>query len=212
MNLYQSLKASVELKGYKFFDNGDYNLNLIFVRNSDTFTNHFDDDLFVPYRVGGAETVLHIACTTKAGLYGHGSATQPLAGGTKVLVPNQYIRSHQWIPKGKGWGNGYHFAEGEFFAQKGTLKVWSDGDRDNQIDHVAEQLIGNIGLNIHKMSPRGVVLPSINEYRVDNWSNACCGSPEPYFMELVPIVNKSVEVWGSDLFTLTLLEKADLVG
>jgi len=210
MSLYQSLKASVERKGYKFFDKGDYNLNLLFVRNSDEFTNHFDDDLYVPYKLLGAEAVLHIKCTTKAGLYGHGTATQPVVGGTAILVPNQYLQSHKWIPKGHGWGNGYHFAEGEFFAQVGNLKVWRDGNKDNIIDHVAEQTIGNIGLDIHKMSPKGVVLPSINDYRVDNWSNACCGSPEPYFMELVPIITKAIEVWKSDLFTITLLEKKDL--
>ena len=42
------IKTTVESKGYKWFENGDYNLNIVGIRNSETLnevTNKFDDHI-----------------------------------------------------------------------------------------------------------------------------------------------------------------------
>jgi len=47
------LKRTMAAKGYAFFENGDFNLNIIGVRNSATgqkVTNAFDDKIVVAYK------------------------------------------------------------------------------------------------------------------------------------------------------------------
>ncbi len=48
------LKRTITGLGYKWFEEGDYNLNIIGVRNSSTglkVTNAFDDDIIIAYKV-----------------------------------------------------------------------------------------------------------------------------------------------------------------
>ena len=80
MNI-QVLKATMAAKGYAFFENGEFNLNIIGVRNSDTgkkVTNAFDDKLIVAYKQGGGWVVKEWPATCDNG------------GGTARLVPGQY--------------------------------------------------------------------------------------------------------------------------
>ena len=50
------VKRAMDSKGYKYFENGDYNLNIIGIRNSDTanmVTNKFDDTNTISYKIDG---------------------------------------------------------------------------------------------------------------------------------------------------------------
>ena len=52
----EQIEAAVKAKGYKWFENGDYNLNIVGVRNAETLnevTNKFDDHLTLSYKVDG---------------------------------------------------------------------------------------------------------------------------------------------------------------
>jgi len=52
----KQIKDAVESKGYKWFENGNYNLNIVGVRNSATegkVTNKFDDCLTLSYNLDG---------------------------------------------------------------------------------------------------------------------------------------------------------------
>ena len=55
MNLtYDTIKDAVLAKGYNWFENGSYNLNIVGVRNSDTddeVTNKFDDKITLSYLI-----------------------------------------------------------------------------------------------------------------------------------------------------------------
>ena len=54
----QQIKEAVTKKGYKWFESGDYNINIVGVRNSDTHgkvTNRFDDCITVSYNINGEE-------------------------------------------------------------------------------------------------------------------------------------------------------------
>ncbi len=53
--MIDKIKQAMKVKNYKFFESGDYNLNIIGIRNSDTgskVTNVFDDLLTVSYKIG----------------------------------------------------------------------------------------------------------------------------------------------------------------
>ena len=50
------IERSVKAKGYKWFENGDYNVNIVGVRNNATkgrVTNAFDDKITISYKVDG---------------------------------------------------------------------------------------------------------------------------------------------------------------
>ena len=50
------IENAVKDKGYNWFDKGDYNLNIVGVRNSKTnneVTNKFDDKITLSYKVDG---------------------------------------------------------------------------------------------------------------------------------------------------------------
>ena len=66
------IKSAMIAKGYKWFEEGDFNLNLIGVRNSDTgdtVTNAFDDTFFIAYRDAGKWKIHNYACTTDPGAH-----------------------------------------------------------------------------------------------------------------------------------------------
>lgn len=190
----EELKAVAIRKRYAWFDTGDFNLNIWFERTSNLFTNKFDDWLHLAWKESGVQHYMCLPATTKHGLH----------NGSSVIVPNQYKQTYQWISKGHGWGKGYHFAEGEFFAQKKVVQTWIDGNNDSIIDHVdLVDASTNVGINIHKMSPKGV-----RGGAVLNWSLGCSGLEEPDFIKIIPIVSESVKRYG-DLFTVTWVESKD---
>ena len=52
----EQIRVAVLSKGYDWFEDKDYNLNIVGVRNSDTdgrVTNHYDDNMTLSYNVGG---------------------------------------------------------------------------------------------------------------------------------------------------------------
>ena len=52
----QQIEEALKVKNYKWFEKGDYNLNIVGVRNSETLnkvTNKFDDHITVSYKIDG---------------------------------------------------------------------------------------------------------------------------------------------------------------
>ena len=52
----EQIEAAVRSKGYKYFTGGDYDVNIIGIRNSETkgrVTNAFDDCVTISYKVDG---------------------------------------------------------------------------------------------------------------------------------------------------------------
>ena len=43
-------RAFFKKKGWSFFENGDFNLNIIAIRSDDKFDNQFTDELIVIYK------------------------------------------------------------------------------------------------------------------------------------------------------------------
>ena len=66
------IKSTMIAKGYKWFETGDFNLNLVGIRNSDTgskVTNQFDDTFFIAYKDEGKWKINNYAFTTDAGAH-----------------------------------------------------------------------------------------------------------------------------------------------
>ena len=186
------IKAVIDAKGYKWFE-GDYVLNIVGVRNSDTgtkVTNAFDDKITLSYMAEGKWVYKEWMNTTDPGTKGvkeyHNSA------GVARLVPGQYINSHFL---------GKHQGKYEALKQIGKVKVYRDANRDMNYDEEVIQE-GVFGINIHKAGA--------NSTYVENWSEGCqVFKRAADFEEFMNIVRASVAK-GNTKFTYTLIESKDI--
>jgi len=91
--MIDKIKVAMKAKGYAFFENGDYNLNIIGIRTiGNKVTNVFDDLLTVSYKVNGEWVFKQWAATTDPGTKGVKEFHN--AQGVARLVPGQYKGSH----------------------------------------------------------------------------------------------------------------------
>ena len=61
-----------QMTDYKWFEKGDYNLNIVGIRNSNTkgkVTNRFDDKITLSYKVDGEWQFHCFDCTTDPGTH-----------------------------------------------------------------------------------------------------------------------------------------------
>ena len=195
----EQIQKAVESKGYKWFEGGDYNLNIVGVRNSDTHgvvTNKFDDKLTISYSVNGEMKYHEFDATTDPG--SHWEKNILNKDGVAILVPNQYRGSHE-IRK--------HQGKYEALCQKKPVKVYRDNNKDGKYDMLEENIHeGIFGINIHKAGSR-VEGPT----QIDKWSAGCqVFSKESDFNQLMELAYKAKNLYGNS-FTYTLIESKDLV-
>jgi hypothetical protein len=191
--MIDKIKQAMKLKDYKFFESGDYNLNIIGIRNSDTgnkVTNVFDDLLTVSYKIGEVWHFKKWAATTDPGTKGVKEFHN--AQGVARLVPGQYRGSH---------AIGLHQGKYEALKQAKPVKVYRDANKDMTYD---TKLIteGIYGINIHKAGADSTY--------VENWSEGCqVFKKSADFDEFMALVKKAATLHGNS-FTYTLLESKDL--
>ena len=180
----EQLKATLAAKKYAFFEGGEYNLNIIGIRNSSTgnkVTNAFDDKLVVAYQVAGAWVIKEYTITTDNG------------GGTARLVCNQYRGSH---------AIGLHQGKYEALKQCGPVTVYRDFTKDG-IYQTDKTETGVFGINIHKAG--------VDSTRVDDWSHGCqVFKRVADFNEFMLLAKKAAALHGNR-FSYTLIESKDLV-
>ena len=194
----KQIKDAVESKGYKWFENGNYNLNIVGVRNSATegkVTNKFDDCLTLSYNLDGKEVFHCFAATTDPGT--HWVENVLNKDGVAILVPGQYRGSHK-IRK--------HQGRYDALCQKKELKVYRDKDMNDEYDLLEENVHEGIyGINIHKAGSR-----SAGSTQVDKWSAGCqVFSKEDDFYDFMNVMYKSRDRWGNS-FTYTLINSNDI--
>lgn len=193
------IKEAVISNGYKWFENGNYNLNIVGVRNSETHgavTNKFDDCITVSYNIDGEEKFHCFSATTDPG--SHWERNLLNKDGVAILVPNQYRGSHK-IRK--------HQGKYEALCQKKNVKVYRDKNKDGVYDMLEENIQeGIFGINIHKAGSR------VNgSTQIDKWSAGCqVLSKESDFNQLMELAHKAKDLYGNS-FTYTLIESKDLV-
>lgn len=181
---FDKIRSVMADKGYAFFEKGDYNLNIIGVRDAAKITNGFDDTMCCLFYLGGTPTSYFWACTTDPGRY---YEQNPLnSSGVAILVPGQYRGAFRL---------GYHQGRYEALVQDKPLPVYRGAYAPGSIE------TGMFGINIHKAGEDSV--------QVDRWSAGCqVFARNQDYQSFMKLVHEAVERWGKR-FTYTLLEKKD---
>ncbi len=194
-------KEALENKGYSFFENGDYNLNIIGVRSDSGDATKFDDFINVIYKINGDWVCDMYPVTTEPG---ENILKRPIKEvrhkGTAILQPNQY-RSTYII----GWHGSRTRGHTALIQRGGKVKVWRDNNRDAVPDYHGPEEDGWFGINIHKH--RG------SDARVNTGGvSAGCQvfQKSVDFAEFLDTCQDSADLYGNS-FTYTLIEEADLV-
>lgn len=92
----EQIKEALEAKGHRYFEESDWNVNIIGVRNSATankVTNKFDDVITVSYKENDEWQYYEFACTTDPGT--HWVENVLNKKGVAILKPGQYRGSHK---------------------------------------------------------------------------------------------------------------------
>jgi hypothetical protein len=189
---YQELKSVMLAKGYRFYDEGDYNLNLIGIRNADLHANSFNDLFIVAFKVKGVEQVMAFDCTTDPGIYWRENLAN--VKGTGWLKPGQY-RSM--------WTFGRHQGKYPALVQYSPVTMYRDNDRDGLLETLTEET-GMFGINGHRANEK------MKSKNVDKWSAGCQVLASPFDFDMVLSTCRKAATIHGDKFTYTLLEQKDL--
>ena len=197
----EQIKAVMDDKGYKYFENDNYDVNIIGVRNSVTgteVTNKFDDIMTISYKdEDGSWHYNEYNCTTDPG---DDWVDNPMLEiGVAILKPGQYRGSHKIRLHG-----GKYTALG----QKKDVTVYRDKNKDDNYDFdESSTTTGLYGINIH----RATALEGKTSTYVDKWSAGCqvIASNDDWH-EFLGICQEARAIWGNS-FSYTLIESKDIV-
>tara|TARA_B110000902_G_C14226881_1_gene557372 strand:+ start:47 stop:655 length:609 start_codon:yes stop_codon:yes gene_type:complete len=196
----QQIEEALKVKNYKWFEKGDYNLNIVGVRNSETLnkvTNKFDDYITLSYKIDGKWQFHCFDCTTDPGT--HWVENVMNDKGVAILKPGQYRKSHKLRLHG-----GKYLALG----QQNPLTVYRDNNRDAKYNlDESKTDTGIFGINIHRASK----YEGKKSTNIDKWSAGCqVIAANDDWHEFLDICQQAREVWSNN-FTYTLIESKDLV-
>ena len=181
----------VEAAGFKVFENGDYNLNIIGVRTpfGAAVPNRFDDWLHVVYKKNGQWEHHKYRITTEPGKYWLLNGRKK---GTAVMCSPQQVRG--------GWQIGKHRGKYDALCQVQPVRVWRDSDRDEIAEQSQVIEEGIFGINIHRSNP------SRESVFVDKWSAGCQVFASPIeFDHFMLLCRQQIEFRGWPTFTYTLI-------
>lgn len=185
-------------KGYAWFNNGDYNLNIIGVRkrNNNIVNNIYDDMLVVVYNTPCFRRKLNIyQITTEPGLY---YMNNPInTHGTAILVPGQYRGC---------WQLGLHKNKYKALVQKKPVKVYRDNNKDKIYDMNPTTIdTGMFGINIHRSNE------TWTRETIDQYSAGCQVFNNPTdFNAFIRICEEQRKRYGNS-FTYTLINEEDMI-
>ena len=197
MNGLPPTLAAVSTLGFKVFERGAFNLNLIGIRSPSRDAGRFDDTLEVWFREfeAGPWVCHRYAIRTDPGVYW---LEHPMrVEGTAILVPGQYRGA---------WEVGTHKGYAAL-RQRKPVKVYRDNDRDSELDEAAIDE-GLFGINIHASDPDP--FDSSDRDRsgdsVGRWSAGCqVFARSTDYRDFWDLIQKAAKRWGP-VFTYTLIE------
>jgi hypothetical protein len=193
-----TIERAVKAAGYVWYDkNGDYELNLVGVRNIEpdpAVTNNFDDYITLSYKVNGEWQFWSWPATTQPGAK---YMTSPMTEkGSAIVKPGQYPDSHMVGIHGKSY---------EAVRQKGgggDMDLYRDKNKDliYDYDENSIQITSSEGINIHRatkgMNPTA---------KVDGHSAGCqVFANEKDFDQFLKIAKTATGIHGNSI-TYTLL-------
>lgn len=189
----EQIEKAVKAKGYKYFENGDYNMNVIGIRNSGTgkkVTDLFDDWLTLSFKIDGVWQFYIWNATTDPGkapmLKGNNGT------GTARVVPGQYPGSHMIR---------LHQGKYEALGQKANIKVYRDANKDEIYDE-SKITEGVYGINIHKAGQ--------DSNLVSTWSEGCQVFKRVKDFDVFMKLCKQAAKLHGNSFTYTLIESKDI--
>ena len=198
--MVEQYKKVFSQKGYAFFENGDYNLNIVGVRNDSGDASKFDDFLNVLYKVDGEWVCDVYPATTEPGT---SILKRPIKAvrhkGTAILVPDQYRSTYRI---------GTHGGKRSYTAlvqRGGKVRVARDNNRDSKPDYHNPEEEGWFGINIHKHWGSDA---RVNTGGVSAGCQVFQSSKDVY--EFMDTCQQSADTWGNS-FTYTLIEEKDLL-
>ena len=140
--LVEKFKQAFQNKGYAFFENGDYNLNIVGVRNDSGKADTFDDNINIFYKIDGEWVADCYPATTEPGV---NILKRPIVkGGTAILIPGQYRGAYKID---------IHGGKRKYRAvcqRNAKVKIWRDDNRDRNPDYTGPVHEGMYGINIHR--------------------------------------------------------------
>jgi hypothetical protein len=180
----EQIEVAMKKLGHAYFENGDYNVNIIGIRNSSTgkrVTNLFDDWMTIAYKENGVWKFHIWPCTVDNG------------AGSGRLVEGQYRGSFTL---------GLHQGKYEALKQCKPLRVYRDWNLKDGTYDESKIYTDVAGLNIH--------MAGVDSQQVNNWSEACqVFKRSADYHVFMPIVKKAVPLHGK-LFTYTLIGSKDI--
>jgi hypothetical protein len=194
----EQVASAVVSKDYEWFENGNYNLNIVGIRNSSTsgeVTNKFDDLLTVSYMVDSRWYYQQYGCTTDPGKYYTENLLNP--DGAAILAPGQYRGTYSI---------GLHQGKYVALKQMKPVRVYRDDSKDNYYDMQPDNIQeGIFGINIHRASASGI------STQIDKWSAGCqVIANYKDFDRLMWLARQSEGIWGNS-FTYTLIDSQDII-
>lgn len=190
------LIKAYQRKNYAFFHQGEYNLNIFGVRNSNKISNQFDDLIGVAYKYQPDKWCMDLyEATTDPGKYWLNNPMTP--AGTAILMPGQYRGAYKL---------GKHQGKYMALVQNKPVRVWRDNNKDDVLDfngRISQE--GNFGINIHRSSPYD------RSYLVDKWSAGCQVFKKSIdYDNFIILCVKASKIYGQ-YFTYTLFNESEFL-
>lgn len=183
-----------KVRSYAYFTNGQYNLNIIGIRNlidGNIQDNTFNDILLVTYKDATGKWIKHTyAFSTDPGATILAKPSE--AKGAAILVPGQYRKTYK-----------LDLHKGQYLAlcqRLNNVAVYRDSNKDKYLDFDPKTIdVGMFGINIHRGSAQGTTS------LVNGWSAGCqVFQNVTDFNEFIELCQKSSNLYGNS-FTYTLI-------
>lgn len=197
----KSLRREQDGEPYSFFENGNFNLNIVAIRSDNDISNFWDDYLVIIFKRDGEwRFVVYDEVTTDPGRTSLQHPKFPAAkiNGTAIIKEGQYPGAYTV---------GYHIRRNHpALQQTGPIRIYRDKDKDIELDYDPDTVTeGWYGCNIHTTRPdwRGD--------KVYNWSAGCIVMKDWFKFQkgFMQIINRSAKLYGNE-FTLTLLTEKQI--
>lgn len=192
---YARLKRVNEKLGYPFFDDGDYDMNIIGIRTDDSRSDLFNDWICLAFRQNDHEQLLVFSATTDPGVYWR---EHPMnVNGTAILKQGHHSSMFRL---------GKHRGRYPALIQDAPCTVYRDANHDAALDNYKgiPQERGRFGINLHRATAHG----TSNE--VGRWSAGCqVIADSADFNLFMEVLRRATVRWG-DRFSYTLLTESQL--
>lgn len=195
------VEKAMRKKGYTWYADSDFKMNIVGVRNSSTgknVTNTFDDMLTLSFKENGVWQYYEFPITTDPGK----SSTLDFSNrnGVGRLVPGQYLNSH--IIRSHPRSPEYPKTGYPALGQQNPVTVFRDANRNLTYDEGVKET-GVFGINIHRSG--------VDSQSVDRWSEGCQVFKKQKDFDFFMILCAKSSKLNTNSFTYTLLESTDII-